>query len=307
MSHTFIATADAIRMAGATPVFVDVDPRTGNMDPQLLGGAISSRTAAVLCVHQMGMPADLAAVATTAAHHGVPVVEDAACAAGSEYRCGEDRWMRIGLPHTAAACFSFHPRKLITTGEGGMVTTADPAIDARVRRARVHGMTIPAHERHTSATITFEAYAEPGFNFRLSDVAAAIGRVQLARLPSTVARRRALASRYTELLADIAGIEVAVEPPGARTNWQSFAVRLAEDIDQRSVMQGLLDRGVASRRGVMCVHREPAHPPGTWRAAGPLAHSEAAQDRGVILPLSSDMTEHEQVAVASALAEVTQR
>jgi perosamine synthetase len=301
VSHSFIATTDAIRMTGATPVFVDIEPATFNMDPELIEATLSPQTAAILCVHQSGMPCDLDATLTIAEQHDVPVVEDAACAAGSEI-LWRDRWERIGRPHGAVACFSFHPRKLLTTGDGGMVTTADPEIDGRVRRQRVHGMNVAAHERHESPTVSFETYSEPGFNHRLTDLQAAIGRVQIDRLPAAVTRRQELAARYAELLYDVPAVRPPVEPGWARSNWQSYCVRLADGLDQRTVMQRLLDLGVASRRGVMCAHREPAYPPGTWRCGSPsLAHSEAAQDQGVILPLYPQLTDEQQDCVVRAL------
>ncbi|MDQ6840013.1 MAG: DegT/DnrJ/EryC1/StrS family aminotransferase [Actinomycetota bacterium] len=306
VSHSFIATADAIRMTGATPVFIDIDPASSNMDPALLGPAISARTVAVVCVHQMGMPADLAAILPIAAEHGVAVIEDAACAVGSEILWG-DRWEPIGRPHGMAACFSFHPRKLVTTGDGGMVTTGDAGFDRQVRGARAHGMSVAAHARHEADKVTFETYDRPGFNFRLTDLQAAVGRVQLGRLAGSVQRRRVLAGRYHRLLAEIPTVGVAVEPPWARSNWQSYGVRLAEGLDQRTVMQGLLDRGVASRRAVMCAHRERAYPPGSWRAGSELSHSEAAQDRGVLLPLYPQMSHADQDLVVEALGAVCSR
>ena len=314
VSHSFIATADAIRLTGARPVFVDIEDDTYNIDPALVEAALSPQTAAVLCVHQLGMPCRLDAILTVAAHHGLPVVEDAACAAGSEIRWRR-RWERIGRPHGVAACFSFHPRKLVTTGDGGMITTADPTIDERVRRWRVHGATVPAHDRHEAPTVRLERYPEPGFNYRLTDLQAAIGRVQLERLPAAVARRRELAQRYARLLGQVPGVSAPVEPPWARSNWQSYCVRLADHLEQRVVMQRLLDLGVASRAGVMCAHREGAYPRGSWRcgsaaadcgcAAGTcraLARSERAQARSVVVPLFAQMTEQQQDCVVRALA-----
>ena len=146
VSHSFIATANAIRYCGATPVFVDIEPETFNIDPALdRAGAIATATRAILCVHQLGMPCDLAAHRRASADgRGLPVVEDAACAVGSEIRW-DGRWERIGRPHGDVACFSFHPRKLLTTGDGGMITTADAEWDARFRLWRQHGMSVPGH------------------------------------------------------------------------------------------------------------------------------------------------------------------
>ncbi len=305
-SHSFIATASAIRLCGALPVFVDIDPQTFNLDPLLIEPAIGPRTRAILCVHQMGMPCDLKAILKLARARGIPVVEDAACAAGSEI-LWENEWQRIGRPHGEIACFSFHPRKTMTTGEGGMLTTNDPHLDARFRLQRNHGMSVPAHDRHSSPRVISESYDALGWNYRLSDVQSAIGRVQLRRLPEFVTRRRVLASVYRRLLAENPEVTAPVEPSWARTNWQSYCVRLAADLDQRAVMQELLDQGVATRRGVMCAHREPAYPEGTWRAAGNLRHSEDAQDRTIWIPLATGMSEEEAAFVAECLGRVCRR
>jgi perosamine synthetase len=261
--------------------------------------AITPRTTALLVVHQLGMPCDLATLVPLARRHGVPLVEDAACAIGSEIRW-EGEWQRIGRPHGDMACFSFHPRKLLSTGDGGMVVTASAGTDARLRLLRQHGMGVPDTVRHASSQVVFEEYATLGFNYRLTDIQAAIGREQLARLDGLVARRRELAARYATALAGVAGVVAPREPEWARTNWQTYAVRL-ETADQRQVMQGMLDDGVSTRRGVMNAHREGAYPAGTWRAPGPLARSERAQDTVVMLPLYHDMTVDEQDRVIDSL------
>ncbi len=310
-SHSFIATASAIRLCGALPVFVDIDPATFNLDPLLIEQAIGPRTRAILCVHQMGMPCDLRAILQLARARGIAVVEDAACAAGSEI-LWENEWQRIGRPLGEIACFSFHPRKTMTTGEGGMLTTNDPHLDALFRGWRSHGMSVPAHDRHSSPRVMCESYDALGFNYRLSDVHSAIGRVQLRRLPEFVTRRRVLAAVYRRLLAEIPGVTAPAEPEWARTNWQSYCVRLDPGLEpaldqQRGVMQELLDRGVATRRGVMCAHREPAYPEGTWRAAGSLRHSEEAQDRTIWVPLATGMSGEEVAFVVECLRQACRR
>lgn len=311
VSHSYIATANCIRYCGALPVFVDIDPRTFNMDPQKIEPAISRSTRAILCVHQMGMPCDLKAVLEIARKHQIPVVEDAACAIGSEVHW-QGRWERIGKPHADVACFSFHPRKLLTTGDGGMLTTADPELDRKFRLWRQHGMSIPDTVRHASPRVIFESYPELGFNYRLTDIQAAIGREQLKRLPGSILQRQALAARYRELLEDVPELLLPIEPRWARTNWQSYCVRLPKNADQPKVMQQMLDEDIATRRGIMCAHLEPAYASAaTWRCANVdcrpaghcpnLAESERAQSEGVILPLFSQMTEQQQQQVASAL------
>lgn len=298
VSHSYIATANAVRYCGAFPVFVDIDPLTYNLEPGALRQAITERTKAVLCVHQMGMPCDLERILAVAREHELPVVEDAACAIGSEIRLA-GQWERIGKPHGDVACFSFHPRKILTTGDGGMITTANSHWDEQFRLWRQHGMSIPDTVRHAAREVTFETYPTLGFNYRMTDIQAAIGREQLARLPRLLEERRALADRYHMLLADVPGLSLPREPNWARTNWQSYCVRMPEGIDQRTVMQAMLDAGVATRRGIMCAHREPAYAHAERRF--PLPHSERAQDECILLPLFPLMTEDEQMQVVSAL------
>jgi dTDP-4-amino-4,6-dideoxygalactose transaminase len=303
VSHSFIATANAIRYVGARPVFADVELGTYNVRPELVAEAITPRTRAILCVHQMGMPCDLAGLVELGRRRGLPLIEDAACATGSEVRWG-DEWQRIGRPHGDVACFSFHPRKLVTTGDGGMLTTARPDWDRKFRLWRQHSMNVPDTVRHGADQVIFEEYAELGFNYRMTDLQAAVGREQLKRLPAMIERRRMQAERYRELLADVPGLGLPVEPAWARSNWQSFCVVLPAGSVQREVMQAMRDAGVSTRRGIMCAHREPAYAREPW-LAGPsgLAVSEEAQDRGLILPLYHELRADEQEAVTNALRE----
>ena len=223
VSHSFIATANVVRYCGATPVFVDVQRETFNIDPTLVEAAIGPRTKAILAVHQFGMPCDLAALVEIGRRRQVPVIEDAACAVGSEIDWN-GRWERIGRPHGLIACFSFHPRKLLSTGDGGMLTTADPELDQKFRLLRHHGMSVSDTVRHSASTIIQEEYPLVGYNYRMTDIQAAIGREQLKRLQAIISRRRALAARYQEGLGDVEGLRIPVEPDWARTNWQSYAV-----------------------------------------------------------------------------------
>jgi perosamine synthetase len=298
VSHSYIATANSVRYCGAQPVFIDVDAATSNMDPALIERAITPKTRSVLCVHQMGMPCDVPAIVAVAAKHGLPVVEDAACASGSEFVL-DGVVERIGRPHADIATFSFHPRKVISTGDGGMLTTNHARHDELFRLLRQHGMSVSDRVRHGAAEVVFEEHSVLGFNYRMTDIQAAVGRVQLQRLPEIVMTRRRLADRYRELFADVEGLGLPFEPTWARSNWQSFWVELPSYCDQRTVMQALLDRGIASRRGIMCSHRE-----APYRRADPpyrLPHSERAQDRRIILPLFPQMTDDEQVYVSQAL------
>lgn len=300
VSHSFIATSNAIRYCGATPVFVDIQRETYNIDPSLVEAAIGPRTKAILAVHQLGMPCDLAAIVEIGKRRSIPVVEDAACAVGSEIRWN-DRWERIGHPRGLVACFSFHPRKLLSTGDGGMLTTADPDLDRKFRLLRQHGMSVSDAVRHSSSTVIQEEYPVLGYNYRMTDIQAAIGREQLTRLSGIVSRRRALAERYRERLANVAGVSLPTEPEWARTNWQSYAVRVDAG-HRRQIMQRMLDAGISTRRGAMNAHREAAYPAGTWRAAGALRESEAAHDAAIVLPLFHQLTEADQDRVADELA-----
>jgi perosamine synthetase len=304
VSHSFIATANAIRYTGALPVFVDVEADTANVDPRLVAAACSDRTRAILAVHQLGMPCNLAELVPLAAARGVPLIEDAACAIGSEVRW-QGEWQRIGRPHGEVACFSFHPRKLLSTGDGGMITTRRADLDARFRLLRQHGMSVPDTVRHASRDVVFETYPVLGFNYRMTDIQAAIGREQLGRLTPLVARRRELGDRYAALLKEMPGVEVPREPDWARTNWQSYAVRLTA-ADLRAVMQRMLGDGIATRRGAMNAHAEAAYPTATWRAAGPLTHSERAQARTLVLPLFHQLTFEDQDRVAASLGRALQ-
>jgi perosamine synthetase len=298
VSHSFIATANAVRYCGATPVFVDIDPRTFNIDPARIELAITPRTRAILPVHQIGLPCDMEGVLEVAACHGLPVVEDAACAIGSELRF-QGRWDRVGKPHGTVACFSFHPRKIVTTGDGGMLTTRDAELDRKFRLLRQHAMSVPDTVRHSAKQVIFEEYPEIGFNYRMTDIQAAVGRAQLRRLPDILARRRHMADRYAEAIAEIPGLEPPHIPDYARPNYQSYAVRVTPDypLTRDELMQALLERGISTRRGIMNAHQEAAY-------AGEgcvLPHSEAARDSVVLLPLHTLMTDDDQEYVIDAL------
>ena len=298
VSHSYIATANAIRHSGATPVFIDIDPRTYNMDPALLEAAITPKTRAILPVHQIGLPCDIASILKIAGKHGLPVVEDAACAIGSRLRVGRD-WERVGRPQGVVACFSFHPRKVLTTGDGGMLTTNDPDLDRKFRLLRQHGMSIPDTVRHASKQVVFEEYPILGFNYRMTDIQAAVGRVQLARLPKMLERRVELAERYNAALAEVPGLKIPDIPEDTSPNYQSYAVRVGRDypLGRDELMKVLLEQGISTRRGIMNAHQEPAYSDG-----GPfrLPHSESARDEVILLPLFDALTEGEQDRVIEA-------
>jgi perosamine synthetase len=303
VSHSFIATANAIRYCNAVPVFVDIDQETYNIAVSKIEVAITPRTKAILCVHQMGMPCDLASILEVARKHRLVVIEDAACAAGSEI-LWQGKWERIGRPRGDIACFSFHPRKLMNTGDGGMLTTINPDYDAVFRKLRQHGMSVPDTVRHAASQVIFETYPVLGYNYRMTDIQAAVGRVQLKRLAEIVDTRRRLAGRYRDLLAGVPGLGIPQEPAYARSNWQSFCIRLPSRCVQVDVMQALLDKGIATRRGIMCSHRESAYSGISDNGQSErvsLPQSEVAQDCAIILPLYHQMTDNDQDYVVECL------
>jgi perosamine synthetase len=297
-SLSFIATANCIRYVGAEPVFVDIDPQTYNIDPKRAEEAITSRTKAILAVHQIGLPAAMRELAEVANRNGLVLIEDAACAIGAEY-FGE----KIGHPHSAMACFSFHPRKILSTGEGGMITTSDGELATLLRRLRQHGMTTSDLARHGATEVTFESYDEVGYNYRMTDLQAAIGLEQLRRLDDMLARRRYLAGRYTTALRKIGWLQPPHEPAGLRHNFQSYMARFAPDapVGREELMQTLLDQGISTRRGIMASHREAPYADRDW--APRLPESERATAETIILPLFHQMTEQDHDYVIECIQE----
>jgi perosamine synthetase len=293
-SLSFIATANAARYVGATPVFADVELTTGNVTPQTIDAVRTPRTKAVIAVHQGGVPADVDALRGACADWGIGLVEDAACAAGSTVRG------RPASAGAALAAWSFHPRKVITTGEGGMVTTDDAEWAVRLRRLREHGMNVSAAERHASAQPVLESYLETGFNYRMTDIQAAVGLVQLGRLEALVARRRDLAAGYHELLASVPGVRAVTDPGYGTTNFQSFWV-LLERGGRDEALAALAAAGVSARRGIMAAHLEPAYAGGATR---PLPNTERLTRDSLILPLYHQMTGDEQEYVVGVLRSV---
>jgi perosamine synthetase len=279
-SYSFIATANAVRYVGATPVFVDIDARTFNIDPSLIEAAITPRTRAILPVSQIGLPADIPAIMKIADEHGLVVVEDAAPSLGATI----DGVRLGGLSHIT--CFSFDARKILTTGEGGMITTNDATAAERIRLLRAHA---------ASQKVILETYPEVGFNYKITDIQAAIGCVQMGKVDQIVAERRRLGKRYDELLFGEDRVEVPLEPAGYEHVYQSYNVRLRTERSQEDVMKAMLDLGVATRR-ILAIHDQPAY--GDDRS---LPHTEDAAARTILLPLFVGLTDDEQDQVVDAL------
>jgi perosamine synthetase len=293
-SLSFIATANAVCYVGATPVFADVDPLTQNITPETIEPHLTGRTRAVIAVDQAGVPADLNGIRAVCDRRGIEVIEDAACAVGSTY-CRQPTGALARL-----AAFSFHPRKLLTTGEGGMLVTPERHLADRLRRLREHGMDISASRRHASKRPVFERYLEVGFNYRMTDIQAAIGLVQLGRIGSLVTRRRELAERYRSLLSAIPGLRMIGDPAYGTTNYQSFWVLLPDGFptSRDQLMSELFEAGISARRGIMAAHLEPAY---ADQPHASLPVTEEFTERSLILPLFHELTEAQQDYVVSAM------
>lgn len=294
-SFSFIATSNAVRYVGATPVFADVDLVTGNLTAETVEAALTERTRAVVVVDQGGVPVDLDVIRALCDPRGITVVEDAACGAGSTYR---------GRPVGAGAeiaAWSFHPRKILTTGEGGMVTTSRRAWADRARTLREHAMSVSAADRHASVLAPPESYDEVGFNFRMTDLQAAVGLVQLGRLPEVVARRRELAATYAKFLAEVPGLRTVADPAWGESNFQSFWVEVGEDypVDREGLLERLARADISARRGIMATHRQP--PYAGSAAPGTLPATEHLTDSTLILPLFHQMDETQQARVVDVL------
>lgn len=296
-ASSFVATANAVLMTGARPVFADVHPRTANLDLQDAAARITTATRALLVVHQLGLPVDLRACLALCAERGISLVEDAACALGSWYG-GEP----IGRPHGAMACFSFHPRKVITTGEGGAISTSDSGLAEHLRRLRNHGALASGLPAHLPSAVT---YPELGFNGRMSDLAAAVGLVQLGRLPALLERRAALAARYHRLLAGHSDLELPeLAPSGVVPNWQSFQLLVSETsrLSRDALAEALFAAGIDTRPGLMALHREPLYSASAPLEGLPGAETVAA--RGMMLPMHPGLTDDDADRVAGKLLDV---
>lgn len=296
-SFSFVATTNAVRYVGANPVFADVDPVTGNVTGDTVSEALTPATRAVIAVDQGGVPVDLDDIRAVTDQLNIVVIEDAACGAGSTYK---------GRPVGAGAdiaAWSFHPRKLLTTGEGGMITTSNPDWAERARRLREHAMSVSAAARHESVLPPAEEYSEVGFNFRMTDLQAAVGLVQLGRLPAIVARRREIADRYREAVAGIPGLRAVADPAYGTGNFQSFWVEVLDEypVDREGLLEALAHADISARRGIMAAHRQPPYRDLT--PEGGLPVTEHLTDNTLILPVFHSLTAADQDRVIAVLRE----
>lgn len=249
-AFTWVATANVVLYCGATPVFVDVDRATFNLDPALVGGKVTARTKAIIAVHLFGLCADIDAIREAAPE--IPIIEDAACAAGSAYKGRHAGTLGV------ASAFSFHPRKSITTGEGGMVTTNDPVLADRCNSLRNHGASVSEETRHAGPKpYVLAEFNLLGFNYRMTDLQGAVGQVQLRKLDQYIDERQRWAEFYQRELADIKWLRTPDSPAGSRHGWQSFVCFVDESkagLTRNSIMEDLQVRGISTRPGTHAVH-----------------------------------------------------
>lgn len=285
---TFPATANVVVQQGAVPVLADISLETFTIDPQDMQQRITDKTRAIIVVDTFGCPADMDAVRAIADPRGIPVIEDAACAIGSSYKgrhCGS---------LSALGCFSFHPRKVITTGEGGMITTSDAALAARISLLRSHGGV------RTGAWFSYE---EAGFNYRMSDIQGAMGISQMEKLPGLIARKRTLAARLRDLLRPIPCVTPPREPSWGGHIYQSFVILLEEGTDRNRLVSDMRARGVETTLGTYALHDQPFYRRRFGYTSGQLPRSHAAFERSVTLPLYPRMSDEDLRAIAAALSE----
>ena len=294
-SFTFIASANAILYTGATVVFCEIDPRTFNADPADIEKRITKKTKAIMPVDQIGLGCDIDAINGIAKRHGVDVVEDAAPTIGGTYK-----GRRVGS-NAHQTVFSFHPRKVITTGEGGMITTDDEALADKARKLRAHAMSVSDLDRHKADKPILEEYSELGFNYRMTDIQASIGLVQIRRLDELLRIRVAKADRYRRELADLTKVRTPSTPPYATHTYQSYCLDLDASIDRDDLMARLLRRGVATRRGVMASHLEKVYRDRVGTVSLPITEQKARST--MLIPLFATMTDDEQTYVIESLRE----
>lgn len=283
-SMSYIATANCITYVGAKPVFAEVN-EDYNLDINDVEKKITSKTKGILLVHQMGMPADIDTFQKLCKDKGLILIEDAACAIGSEYN-----GRKIGS-HSDLVCFSFHPRKVITTGDGGMISTSNKQFNDRLKTLRKHAMSISDHDRHNSTEILFEDHLEVGYNYRMTDIQAAVGIEQLKKLDFIIEERRKIAKLYIESLKELDCLILPIEKKGYITNYQSFSIYLKQNcpIKRNEIMRKLIEKGISTRRGIMTSHQETAYKHRNEN----LPKSEDLRDNSIIIPLYVPMSKQE--------------
>lgn len=294
-SYTYIASANVIVHAGAKPVFIDVDVRTFNLDVNLLEKLITKKTKAIITIDQVGLASDIDQINNIAKKYKLLVIADAACAIGSKYK----NKMVGGIADMT--CFSMHPRKLISTGEGGMITTNNKTYAKNAQIWRSHGADISDIARHTTSKVILEEFIVNGFNYRITDIQSAIGIEQMKKMPIILKKRARLARRYNRLLKPVKCLSIPYVPEYAIHNWQTYIITLTNDtpISRDDLMQKLSDDGITVRRGVMACHEQPIFRKMIGKVSLPV--TEKLNKRTICLPIFPGMTIAEQDYVIERL------
>ncbi len=297
-SFTCMATANAIHHVGATPVFVEIDPRTFNLDPAHVEEAITPKTRGIMAVHQIGLSADMDELIRIANDHDLVIVEDAATALGGEYK--GKRIGALGSP----TCFSFHPRKVITSGEGGMITTDDETFMEKARIVRAHGASISDLERHHAKGTIYASYPVVGYNYRMTDMQGVMGTIQMKKLPFMLQQRHRISHSYDELLSDIDEVETPYVPEALVHSYQSYLIRFHSEsgIDRDGMIRQMAERGIACRHGIAPLHMEPYYRDLYGEMHLPV--TEQVSRETMFLPIYPTMNEDEIDYVVSNLKEL---
>ena len=303
-AFTWVTSAHCAEYVGAKVVFADVDPDTYNLDPDALAAAVTPRTRAVVAVHLFGLSAEMDAITSVANHHQLAIIEDAACAIGTTYH---------GRPVGGIGdigCFSFHPRKIVTTGEGGAVTTNDGKLASRVASVRNHGSTgMPDPELEAHGPWTMGNFDALGFNLRLSDIQAAVGVAQFNKLDRLLSARREAARRYHRLLDDVDDLVLPIAGDAQGHSYQSYVVRVGQGGRGRRnrIMEHLAERGIQTRPGTHAVHRLGYYRSKYRIGFDAFPNAGTCEDTTITLPLFPGMTEGDQIQVSDALHQACAR
>lgn len=299
-AFTYVATANAVEYVGAKPIFVDIDPFTFNIDPRQVEAKITPRTKGIIPVHLFGLSSPMASIWELKEKYRLKIIEDAACAHGAEYQ-----GQKVGQLGDIG-CFSFHPRKIITTGEGGMITTGSPSLYTLIEKLRSHGASLSDLVRHAGNNSPLPSFDILGYNYRMTDLQAAIGIEQVKKLNWIITERIRRANLYQKHLKDIAWLQLPLVPPGHRHIFQAYVIAIKDNapIPRDELMHRLFGKGIATRPGTHAVHTL-----GYYTKKYGCKHEDCpvswwADRNSLTLPLYPTMSEEEQLYIIQSLQEI---
>ncbi len=290
--YTFPATGHSVLYCGAKPVFVDIDPKTYNIDPEKIEKKITRRTRAIIPVHTFGQVADMDPIVTIAEKYNLRVIEDAACALGSKYH------NRYAGTLGDIGCFSLHARKGITTGEGGMVVTSDQEIAEKIRYLSVFGMKT-AWEREGSDSFTIPRFFDVGYNYKMSDISAAVGIAQMRKIRKIIQRKRELAKYWDGLLDEMSLIAKPATARGCYHIYQSYVALVDAGVNRNSVIEKMAKEGIQTQIGTYASHIQPV-----YKDAGKCPVSKKIYDRALALPMFYSLNKEEIDTISGVLSKV---